>query len=335
MLFRSPVSLEVDASIKGLGAALVQENRHVALASKTLTSTQASYSNIEREALALVHGVERFHTYLYGRRFTIVTDHKPLEVICKKPISAAPPRLQRMLLKIQGYDFEIKYRPGSQMTVADTLSRLPNPKENSEVKLDIRVDAIWLDLINFNLDKQRQLREETKRCPIMNALAEVIYEGWPDTLKELPTDLRIFWSYRDVLGIEDGVIFKGKQVVIPFPLRKDILSQLHKGHQGIEKTRLLARESVYWPKINEDIEKMVKRCVACQELQDNNTKEPLIPMETPNGAWKVLGTDIFEIKGTFYLILSDYYSRYPIVREIRSPVTSAAEIGRASCRERV
>ena len=102
-----PVTLEADASMKGIGAALVEDKGPVAYASKSLTKTQANYSNIEREMLALVHGVERFHTYLYGRAFTIHSDHKPLEVICGKPISAAPPRLQRMLLKIQDYDYTV------------------------------------------------------------------------------------------------------------------------------------------------------------------------------------------------------------------------------------
>ena len=86
--------------MKGLGACLVQDGRPIAHASKTLTLTEANYSNIEREMLAVVHGVERFNTYLYGRSFTIVSDHQPLEIICRKPLTAATPRLQRLLLKI-------------------------------------------------------------------------------------------------------------------------------------------------------------------------------------------------------------------------------------------
>ena len=129
-----PITLEFDASQKGLGAALVQEKKPIVFASKTLTKTQSNYSNIEREMLSLVHGVERFHTYLYGRSFTIITDHKPLEMICNKPIASAPPRLQRMPVKIQGYDYSVKYRPGNEMIMSDVLSRLPNPSERSEVQ---------------------------------------------------------------------------------------------------------------------------------------------------------------------------------------------------------
>ena len=198
--------------------------------------------------LALVHGVERFHAYLYGRSFTITTDHKPLEMICSKPIASAPPRLQRLLVKIQGYDYSVKYRPGKEMVVLDALSRLPNPTNTAEVELDMRVDEVSFNLINFSQTKQQTLRDETRNCPMLSALSEVIFQGWPEKMRDLPRELRSFWSYRDELGIEDGVIFKGKQVLIPECMRPDILRQLHQGHQGIEKTRMLARESVYWQK---------------------------------------------------------------------------------------
>ena len=90
----------------------------------------------------------------------------------------------------------------------------------------------------------------------MNALMETIIQGWPDSIKDLPTDVRVFWVLHDELAVEDGIIFKGKQILIPESLRADILAQLHLSHQGIEKTQLLAREGVYWPNINKDIERM-------------------------------------------------------------------------------
>ena len=77
-------------------------------------------------------------------------------------------------------------------------------------------------------------------------------------MTDLPTDLRSFWSFRDELGIEDGVLLQGKQVIIPERMRGTILSQLHKGHRGVEKTRMLARESEYWPWINDDIDKSLR-----------------------------------------------------------------------------
>ena len=197
---KKPITLKVDASMKGLSAALVQEGKPVAFASKTLTKTQANYSNIEREMLALVHGVEKFHAYLYGRSFTITTDHKPLEIICNKPIASAPPRLQRMLVKIQGYAYIVKYRPGKEMVVSDALSRQPNPTNTAEVDLDMRVDEMSFNMINFSQKKQQTLRDETRKCPMLSALSEVIFQGWPEKMRDLPSELRSFWSYRNELG---------------------------------------------------------------------------------------------------------------------------------------
>ncbi|KAJ8041207.1 hypothetical protein HOLleu_11953 [Holothuria leucospilota] len=134
------------------------------------------------------------------------------------------------------------------MVISDALSRLPNQRKNGDIHLDLRVEEISIretdegpniDLINFGTQKQDALRKETSQDPCLRSLCQVI-TGWPGTCKELPTDLRPFWTYRDELGMADGVIFKGRQVLIPKPLQADILNQLHNGHQGIEKTRRLA-----------------------------------------------------------------------------------------------
>ena len=117
-----PVIIQVDASQKGLGAALLQDGHPIAFASKALTPTEQHYANIEREMLACVFGAERFHTYIFGQSFTIKSDHKLLEQINLKNLTDAPARLQRMLLHLQNYDVKITCRPGREMLVADTLS---------------------------------------------------------------------------------------------------------------------------------------------------------------------------------------------------------------------
>ena len=333
-----PARLEVDASQKGLGAALIQSEKPVAFGSKTLTECQSRYSNIEREMLAVVHGIQRYHTYLYGRPFTVRTDHKPLVTICTKPLHAAPPRLQRMLLKIQGYNCQIEYRPGKEMILSDTLSRLPNPENNDEIDLDVRVDGIDLEaedhehqtiaLINFSMHKQRKLQEETTKDPTLNAIKEIVYQGWPTNIKDLPVDMRPYWSYRDELAMEAGVLFKGRQIVIPESMREDILTQLHIGHQGIEKTRRLVRESVYWPNISKDIEQICKPCEACQKYQDGNKREPLIPHAVPARPWQFSASDLFEIGTQHYLMVADRYTKYPFVDAMPSPVSSQAVANR-------
>ena len=151
---KKPVIIEVDASGYGLGASLLQpvnsttsdENltdvknlQPVAYASKGLTDAEQRYANIEREMLAVVFGLERFHHYTYGRKVKVITDHKPLVSIMKKSIVRAPPRLARMMLRLQKYDIELTYIPGKHIALADALSRV-DPIDGPEVKgLNIQV----------------------------------------------------------------------------------------------------------------------------------------------------------------------------------------------------
>ena len=123
-----PTILEVDSSLEGLGAAIIQDGEPVAFASKSLSDAEKRYANIERELLAVVFGCERFHTYIFGKEVTVESDHKPLENIQKKNLSKAPPRLQRLLLRIQPYGCRIEYKPGKDMIYADYLSRVDPQK---------------------------------------------------------------------------------------------------------------------------------------------------------------------------------------------------------------
>lgn len=189
---------------------------------------------------------------MYGKAFIGITDHKPFVTMRRKPLHAAPPRLQRILVQVQGYNFEVMYRPGPQMILADTHSRLPNPENSCEIELDERIDGVNLEtevpemhtiaLINFSTDKQHTLHAATTKDFKLSALKEVIHQGWPEKISDLPKHLRSFWSFRDELAIEAEVIFKGRQVLIPDSMTENILEQLHSSHQGIEKTRRLARK---------------------------------------------------------------------------------------------
>ncbi|CAB4009058.1 Hypothetical predicted protein [Paramuricea clavata] len=108
--------------MRGLGATLLQSKGPVEYRNKILSETERRYSNIERETLSIVYGLEKFQYYAYGRHVTVETDHKPLEAIFKKHLSCAQPRIARMMLRIQKYDVVIKYVPGKEIPLADALS---------------------------------------------------------------------------------------------------------------------------------------------------------------------------------------------------------------------
>ena len=117
------VKVQVDASSQGLRACLMQGGQPIQHSSRALTETDGCYSQIEKEMLSTVYGLTRFHTYTYGRKVTIYNDHKPLVAILRKPAEDNPVRLRRMLCRIMGYEFEIKYVKGKDLIIADDLSR--------------------------------------------------------------------------------------------------------------------------------------------------------------------------------------------------------------------
>ena len=123
--------LQYDASDTGLGATLLQTSQPVVYASRSLTDTECNYAQTEKELLAIVFGAEKFNQYTYGRKVIVESDHKPPEVICRKPLVAGPKHLQRMLLRLQNYNLEIGFKPGQHMYLADTLSRAPLPNTTS------------------------------------------------------------------------------------------------------------------------------------------------------------------------------------------------------------
>ena len=160
-----PITLQVNASQVGLGGVLLQEDsqgrtRPVAYASKALTPCETRYANIEREMLAVAWGCIKFHHYLYDRKFICQTDHKPLEDIHLKHLSDAPPRLKRLLLKLQPYDITIKYVPGQKVPVADALSRV-SPSGKTEIKgLDVTIHDLTTTLNHVQVEAIQQATRE-------------------------------------------------------------------------------------------------------------------------------------------------------------------------------
>ena len=129
--------LSVDASKSGLGAACLQDDAPVAFASRALSNAETRYAQIEKELLAAVFACRKFHDFIYGRRVTTETDHKPLITIVKKPLHAAPTRLQRMLLQLQRYDLQFVYKKEksfSLLTPSQEHTRM-NPQKRQNLSM--------------------------------------------------------------------------------------------------------------------------------------------------------------------------------------------------------
>ena len=212
---------------------------------------------------------------------TILTDHKPLIAIARKALVKAPPRLQRLLLRLNNYNATLLWIPGKEMVFADHLSYNVS-QEETEVPtfsgLDLKINDVYL---NATDERCISLAHETDKDECLATLKNQIIKGWPDKRDECPMVLRDFWGYRDELSILDGLVLKGTRIIVPMSCHDEVLAKLHEGHFGIEHTKLRSRDSVYWLLMYKDIEDMVKTCEKCQEFSRRNNKDPVLSRELP------------------------------------------------------
>ena len=204
-----PMAIQVDASQVGLGAALLQNGKPVAFASKALTKTKCWYANIEREMLAAFFGAERFQMYIYGRTFTIKSDHKPLESISQKNLADTPAHLQCMLLHLQGYNYTIHYCPSKEMALPNTLAWF-SPHPGPDIPLDIAIHHNCL-----SPERKEAFQQAFVSNPKMWTLANMIITGWPDDIKAVPCPLHPYWQHQETLTIEDGLAMHGEALIVP------------------------------------------------------------------------------------------------------------------------
>ena len=303
------LSIQCDASGQGLGAALLQEGRPLAYASRALSDTETRYATIEKEMLAIVFALEKWHQYTFGRPLTVYSDHKPLEAIMKKPLDRAPKRLQGMLVRALAYDIKVQYLKGNDMFLADTLSRasLPYTSVNDQEEFEIINALKYLVMPDARI---REIRQHTNDDLALQLLKQTIQEGWPDHQSALPPLVVPYFSIRDELAVTDGLVFRGERLVIPKSLRSQIKKDIHCGHQGIESCLRRAREHVFWPGMNKEVKEWIQTCEACREFEQTPCKETLICHEIPNSPWQKIATDLFTFKNKEYLVTVCYRSNF-------------------------
>ena len=325
---KKDVSIECDASKDGLGAVLLQEGQPVAYCSRSMTAAEQRYAQIEKETLAIVFSLERFHQYVYGRKTHIYTDHKPIVAIFKKHFAKCPPRIQRFLLRLQPYSIEINYKKGPEQVVADTLSRatenITQQTEIPEEEVKAFVDSV-VNAIDATPKKLQEIREKQDQDAALSKLRAQI-SNWPDSIHKVPKEIRNFFTVREDITECDGLLLKGHQIIIPEVMKQEMLKVVHEGHLGIEMSQNRAKTAIFWPGMLKDIEETVSKCRTCQKYRNAETKEPLEQHEVPEEPWTKVATDLLDFRGKEYLLVCDYFTKFFEICEMEKSAASEVVI---------
>lgn len=321
-----PIVLTTDACNTAIAGVLAHRFpdgsvRPIAFVSRALNRAERNYSTIQKEALAIVFSVTKLHQYLLGVKFEVHTDHKPLLSIFGEnkglPLMAAV-RIQRWAFILSGFNYTNKYVKGL-LNHADSLSRFPQSEP-----IETPNDASYINFIESNNYVQlnfQNIATETRRDSILSKLADTIQDGTVQNLRE--DHFKPFHSKSEELSVESGCVLWGYRTIIPTKLRKQILQDLHRSHLGIVKTKALARSYLWWPKLDSEIELLVKNCTPCNLTQTSPEKSALIPWQPAQRAWSRIHIDFAgPIKGFYFLIVVDSFSKWTEVFKTKSMTSS-------------
>ena len=163
--------------------------------------------------------------------------------------------------------------------------------------------------------------EATQADDTLAILKYTIQKGWASNTKELPSEMQAFWTFREEMIIEDGLILKGTRIVIPSQKQVEIPMLIHEGHLGLTKCKLWAKHTVYWPGLNDQLENLVLNCQLCLKYLQSKCKltpNMSLGQVIPAFPWTKIVTDIFHFEGDSYLLIVDYTSRYPVICKLTS-----------------
>ncbi len=327
-----PLTLATDASPDGVGAVIFHtypdgSQKPIEFASKSLSPAERNYAQIEKEALSIVYGVKKFHLYLFGRKFTLLTDHKPLLAIFgpKKGIpQMAASRLLRWAIILSAYAYDLQYRATDEHGDADGLSRLPIGRdvEFEEMK---SLHEVVCQVEQYQIEQMpvtaTQIEQETRRDPVLAKVLEYTLKGWP-CIKTPQTELTPYYRRRLELTVADGCLLWGTRVVVPAVFQKEVIQLLHQGHPGCARMKSLARTVCYWPNIDDHLELKAKSCESCAKASSDPVKQPLSQWTTPSRPWERVHIDFAgPFHGSMWFVLVDALSCWPEVRQMKSTTT--------------
>ena len=260
-----------DASEVAISGILEQEGHPCLFVSRQLSSAERNYSNTEREALAVVWAVMRLRQFLLGLRFKLVTDHKALTKLFD-PGTELPKvqsaRLSRWAITLMGFDFEIGYKPGTEIPHADALSRLRFKQremtpEDVVCYMETNVVDIFVDpVIPFD-ELQRATQAEKLAVDIMKRIKN---ENWA----KLSKAERKFASDKEGLCVRDGVIYRFSRPYIPASLRREVVRRAHATHGGVRSTYENVNAASWWPGRYEYVVDYVSKCDTCNKIRSTN-----------------------------------------------------------------
>ncbi|KAF2886882.1 hypothetical protein ILUMI_19293 [Ignelater luminosus] len=237
-----------------------------------LSLAEKNYAQIKREALAIAFGLKKYHNYLFGRRFELVTDHSPLTIIFgekkNEPVTEAV-RLQRWAILLSAYDYQIVYKKGADIPNADALSRLPLP-DDTELELASNCFSVKTPTTAFLQNSEEiekliiveDVEQETEKDVVLKQVFAYVQDGWSSVISD--ENLKKYYIRKNELTCEEKCIIWEQRVVIFFSLQKHVLDLLHQGYQGIVQRKALARFFDWWPTLDNQIEDQVKQCSSCQ-----------------------------------------------------------------------
>ena len=250
---KAEAKIRTDASSYGLGAILMQKQSNhqwqpVAYTPRALSPTEQRYAQIQKEALGIMWGCEKFSEYISSMRFQIETDHKPLvPIFTQKSLNDMSPRIQRFRMRIMRFTYTISHVQGKDLVCADTLSRSPIMDKGDEDILTGEakgfVDQVLKEL-PCTEDRLNELRIRLKQDEVCEQVMKYCTYGWPDK-NHVNDAMKPYWQHVGDFTVQGGLLLHGKRLVIASSMRLDILSKIHSGHLGITKCRERARTSVW------------------------------------------------------------------------------------------
>ena len=176
---------------------------------------------------------------------------------------------------------------------------------------------------NLSSDTFQRLQKETSTDIAMSALYKVVKQGWPSDKALLPPEIRPYWSFRDEISIHEGVLLKSDQVIIPSSLRQEMLTKIHKAHQGADSSIRRARETLFWPAMSAAIRHACSTCGLYAQYKAERPTEPMQSQEIPQLPWERISVDLFQLDGKQYLVSVDHYSDFIDIDLLRNTSATA------------